>query len=135
MPEDPREAELRVDALRALIPGTVTIGVSGDWAAARGLNSGCDAWYSVIGGTFPQTALALTRAARAGHADRAAELSEGLEPLWALFRRHGSLRVISAAASHLGLIEEPNLPLPLRGLDETARQEVVAALDALGLTS
>ncbi|WP_327406212.1 dihydrodipicolinate synthase family protein [Streptomyces sp. NBC_01288] len=135
VPEDPHEAGLRVDALRALIPDTVTIGVSGDWTAARGLNSGCDAWYSVTGGTFPLTAVALTHAAQAGHADQADQLSAGLEPLWALFRRHGSLRVISAAASHLGLTEEPNLPLPLRGLDETARQEVVAALDALGLTS
>jgi 4-hydroxy-tetrahydrodipicolinate synthase len=135
VPEDPREAALRVDSLRALIPDTVTIGVSGDWTAARGLNSGCDAWYSVIGGTFPETALALTRAAQAGHADQAADLSAGLEPLWVLFRRHGSLRVISAAASHLGLTEEPNLPRPLRGLDAIARQEVVAALDALGLTS
>jgi len=135
VPEDPREAALRVDSLRALIPDTVTIGVSGDWTAARGLNSGCDAWYSVIGGTFPETALALTRAAQAGHADQAADLSAGLEPLWVLFRRHGSLRVISSAASHLGLTEEPNLPRPLRGLDAIARQEVVAALDALGLTS
>ncbi|MEU0719608.1 dihydrodipicolinate synthase family protein [Streptomyces lavendulocolor] len=135
VPEDPRGAERRVDALRALIPGTVTIGVSGDWTAARGLNAGCDAWYSVLGGTFPRTALAVTRAARDGRAGEAAELSAGLEPLWALFRRHGSLRVMSAAASHLGLTDEPNLPRPLRGLDGTARREVVAALDALGLTS
>jgi 4-hydroxy-tetrahydrodipicolinate synthase len=135
VPDDPAEARARVDALRKLIPDTVTIGVSGDWTAARGLNAGCDAWYSVIGGTFPQTALALTRAAQAGHAGTATELSEGLEPLWALFRRHGGLRVVSAAASHLGLTGEPNLPLPLRGLDETARREVVATLDALQLTS
>jgi 4-hydroxy-tetrahydrodipicolinate synthase len=135
VPDDPREAELRIDALRALIPNTVTIGVSGDWTAARGLNAGCDAWYSVIGGTFPQTALALTRAAQAGHAGPAVDLSEGLESLWALFRRYGGLRVMSAAASHLGLTGEPNLPRPLRGLDETARREVVAVLDALALTS
>lgn len=135
VPDDPREAELRIDALRALIPDTVTIGVSGDWTAARGLNAGCDAWYSVIGGTFPRTALALTRAAQAGHAGPAADLSEGLESLWALFRRYGGLRVMSAAASHLGLTGEPNLPRPLRGLDETARREVVAVLDALALTS
>lgn len=135
VPDDPREAELRVAALRALIPDSVTIGVSGDWTAARGLNSGCDAWYSVLGGTFPETALAIARAARAGHADQAVELSDRLEPLWVLFRRHGSLRVISAAASHLGLTDEPNLPRPLRGLDDTARQEVAAALDTLGLTS
>jgi 4-hydroxy-tetrahydrodipicolinate synthase len=42
---------------------------------------------------------------------------------------------MSTAASHLGLTGEPNLPLPLRGLDETARREVVATLDALQLTS
>jgi 4-hydroxy-tetrahydrodipicolinate synthase len=42
---------------------------------------------------------------------------------------------MSAAASHLGLTGEPNLPRPLRGLDETARREVVAVLDALALTS
>ncbi|UUU36596.1 dihydrodipicolinate synthase family protein [Streptomyces sp. CA-210063] len=135
VPEDPAQAKARVDALRALIPETVTIGVSGDWMAAPGLNAGCDAWYSVIGGTFPQAALALTRAARSGDAERALDLSDELEPLWALFRRHGSLRVMSAAASHLGLTGEPNLPLPLRALDEVARQDVVAVLSALKLTA
>ncbi|MFI2204216.1 dihydrodipicolinate synthase family protein [Streptomyces sp. NPDC020192] len=135
VPDDPAQAKARVDALRALIPDTVTIGVSGDWTAVRGLNAGCDAWYSVIGGTFPQTALALTRAAQAGHAGPATDLSDELEPLWALFRRHGSLRVMSAAASHLGLTREPNLPRPLRGLDEAARGDVAAALSVLGLTA
>ncbi|WP_230992674.1 dihydrodipicolinate synthase family protein [Streptomyces endocoffeicus] len=121
--------------MRSLIPETVTIGVSGDWTAADGLNAGCDAWYSVIGGLFPRTALALIRAAQAGDAAGATALSNQLEPLWALFRRHGSLRVMSAAAHHLGLIEEPNLPLPLRGPAPEARREVSAALDAVGLTA
>ncbi|WEO99906.1 dihydrodipicolinate synthase family protein [Streptomyces sp. FXJ1.172] len=134
VPDDPAQSKARIDALRALIPDTVTIGVSGDWTAARGLNAGCDVWYSVIGGTFPLTALALTRAAQAGDAASATELSDALEPLWALFRRHGSLRVMSAAASHLGLTGEPNLPRPLRGLDEAAGQDVTEALDSLGLT-
>ncbi|WP_338498902.1 dihydrodipicolinate synthase family protein [Streptomyces sp. SJL17-4] len=133
VPDDPAQAKDRIDALRALIPDTVTIGVSGDWMAAHGLNAGCDVWYSVLGGTFPLTTLALTRAAQAGDAASATELSDSLEPLWALFRRHGSLRVMSAAASHLGLTGEPNLPRPLRGLDEAARQDVAEALDALGL--
>ncbi|MEU8693513.1 dihydrodipicolinate synthase family protein [Streptomyces sp. NPDC048665] len=135
VPGDPAQARARVDALRALIPDTVTIGVSGDWLAALGLNAGCDAWYSVIGGTFPQTALALTRAARSGDASRVTDLSDALEPLWALFRRHGSLRVMSAAASHLGLTGEPNLPRPLRGLDESVRHDVVTVLNTLGLTA
>ncbi|MEV7731794.1 dihydrodipicolinate synthase family protein [Streptomyces sp. NPDC088921] len=135
VPEDPAQATARIDALRALIPEAVTIGVSGDWTAVPGLNAGCDAWYSVIGGTFPQTALALTRAAQRGDAERALDLSGELEPLWALFRRHGSLRVMSAAASHLGLTGEPNLPLPLRGLDEAARQDVAVVLSALKLTA
>ncbi|MET9076386.1 dihydrodipicolinate synthase family protein [Streptomyces sp. NPDC004232] len=135
VPGDPAQARARVDALRALIPDTVTIGVSGDWLAALGLNAGCDAWYSVIGGTFPQTALALARAARSGDASRATDLSDALEPLWALFRRHGSLRVMSAAASHLGLTGEPNLPRPLRGLDESVRHDVVTVLNTLGLTA
>ncbi|MFI6435228.1 hypothetical protein [Streptomyces sp. NPDC050759] len=88
--------------------------------------------------TFPQTALALAPAAAAaqpGHPGTATELSEGLEPLWALFRRHGSLRVMSAAASHFALTGEPNLARPLRALDETARHEVIAVLASLQLTS
>jgi 4-hydroxy-tetrahydrodipicolinate synthase len=133
VPDAPARAKARVDALRAMVPDSVTIGVSGDWAAADGLNAGCDAWYSVIGGLFPQTALALTRAAQAGDAAGATALSDRLEPLWALFRRHGSLRVMSAAAVHLALIGEPNLPRPLRGLAPAARQDLTAVLDALGL--
>ncbi|MFI9809467.1 dihydrodipicolinate synthase family protein [Streptomyces sp. NPDC052301] len=135
VPDEPARAKARIDALRALIPDTVTIGVSGDWAAVRGLNAGSDIWYSVLGGMFPETALALTRAAQAGHAAPATDLSDQLEPLWVLFRRHGALRVMSAVASHLGLAKEPNLPRPLRGLDTSARRDVVAALDVLGLGS
>jgi hypothetical protein len=37
-----------VSRLRALIPDTVTIGISGDASAAVGLLAGCDAWYSVL---------------------------------------------------------------------------------------
>ncbi|KND33510.1 dihydrodipicolinate synthase family protein [Streptomyces acidiscabies] len=119
-------AEARIGALRALLPSSVTVGVSGDWTAARGLNSGADVWYSVLGGLFPRTALAIAR-------DPAGEVSGRLEPLWALFRRHGSLRVVSAAASRLGLVREPNLPRPLRELGAVDRREVVAVLDSLGL--
>lgn len=135
VPDDPSAAQQRVEALRALLPRTVTIGVSGDWTAATGLNAGCETWYSVLGGLFPATALALTRAAQAGDAARATALSERLEPLWRLFRRYGGLRVMSAAAEHLGLAEAPGPPRPLRGLTPPARQELAATLTALGLTA
>ncbi|MEU0407755.1 dihydrodipicolinate synthase family protein [Streptomyces griseorubiginosus] len=140
VPDDPAAAAQRVEGLRARIPESVAIGVSGDWAAAGGLNAGCDTWYSVAGGLFPRTALALTRtalaltrAAQSGDAEGAVARSARLEPLWGFFRRYGGLRVMSAAAAHLGLATEPNLPLPLRGLPADARRDLVAVLDELGL--
>ncbi|MFG3296200.1 dihydrodipicolinate synthase family protein [Streptomyces sp. NPDC048179] len=133
VPADPAAAKQRVEALRKLVPARVAIGVSGDWAAASGLSAGCDTWYSVVGGLFPTTALALARAARNGDADGARAQSERLEPLWELTRRYGGLRVMSAAAAHLGLASEPNLPLPLRGLPSDARRRLVAVLDGLEL--
>jgi len=134
VPADPAAARERVARLRALVPSEVTIGVSGDAFAATGLNAGCDAWYSVIGGLFPETALAITRAARAGDADKARALSETLEPLWALFRRHGgSLRVVATAAELLGLAESPCLPLPLRTLQGQQRRQLAEVLESMGM--
>ncbi|MER7175894.1 dihydrodipicolinate synthase family protein [Streptomyces mesophilus] len=133
VPEDPGAAADRIQALRKVLPEATTIGVSGDWYAATGLNAGCDAWYSVLGGTFPQAALDITRAAAARDAARVSALSDRLEPMWALFRRHGSLRVMTAAAEQLGLIAESSLPRPLRKLDRAVYQEVAAALDLTGL--
>ena len=118
VPEDPIEARSRVEKLRAHIPSTVTVGVSGDAFAATGLNSGCEAWYSVIGGIFPVTALAITRAAQARNAQEATRLSKRLQPLWELFNESGgSLRVVAAAAELQGLAEPPCLPLPLKALN------------------
>lgn len=118
VPAAPEAARAHVERLRALIPSHVTLGVSGDAFAATGLNAGCEAWYSVIGGLFPRTALAITRASQAGDAQEATRLSERLQPLWALFGQHGgSLRVVAAAAELRGLVERPSLPLPLKALD------------------
>ena len=126
-------APARIAALRAVIPAHVTIGVSGDWLAAGGLLGGADAWYSVLGGLFPEAALAIARAAQASDSTTAREASNRLEPLWALFQRYGSLRVMSAAAETLGLVHSPNLPLPLLGLDPAAHSELEATLRRLGL--
>ncbi|WP_166255007.1 dihydrodipicolinate synthase family protein [Marinobacter salicampi] len=135
VPEVPAEAEARVARLRSQIPAHVTLGVSGDAFAARGLNAGCEAWYSVIGGVFPATALAITRAAEAGDVLEATRLSDRLEPLWRLFGEHGgSLRVVAAAAELLGLIEAPCLPLPLKALGGEGRRQLAKLIDELELT-
>lgn len=135
VPEDPVEARLRVERLRAQIPSRVTVGVSGDGFAANGLNAGCDAWYSVIGGVFPATALAITRAAQAGNAQEATRLSEQLQPLWKLFSEYGgSLRVVAAAAELRGLVEHPCLPLPLKALGGEGRRRLSELIDELGLS-
>ncbi len=127
-------AAARVAALRAVIPPHVTIGVSGDGLAAGGLLGGADAWYSVFGGLFVHPALALCRAAQSGDVGAATRASDRLEPLWALFGRYGSLRVISAAAEELQLVATPNLPLPVLGLEASARSELRVVLRDLDLT-
>ncbi|TDU31816.1 4-hydroxy-tetrahydrodipicolinate synthase [Panacagrimonas perspica] len=126
-------ARARVERLRALVPSRVAIGVSGDWAGADGLNAGCDNWYSVVGGLFPQAALHIVRAAQAGEAQEAVRRSERLQPLWALFRQYGGLRVIATAAELLGLADRPSLPLPIRSLDGAARVHLGSVLAELKL--
>ncbi len=133
VPTEPGIAKARIDRLRALIPSHVTIGVSGDAFGAIGLNAGCETWYSVIGGLFPETALAITRAAQAGDAQEATRLSEQLKPLWVLFGQYGSLRVVAAAAELRALAEQPCLPLPLKALNGAVRQQLAALLDELEL--
>lgn len=134
VPDDPAAAADRVGRLRARISDHVTIGVSGDAFAAKGLNAGCEAWYSVIGGLFPEQALAITRAAQAGRADEAASLCDQLEPVWQLYKKHGgSVRVIASAAEQLGLVERPCLPRPLQALDDAERRQLDETLAALQL--
>lgn len=132
---DPAEAKARVDQLRARIPAHVNIGISGDWAGAAGLNAGCDVWYSVLGGLYPKFSLRIARAAQSGNAEEALALSEQLEPLWALFRQHGGLRVVAEAALQLGIGSSPNLPLPIQGLDGEARQQLSEVIEHLELQS
>ncbi|MDD9208275.1 dihydrodipicolinate synthase family protein [Georgenia sp. 10Sc9-8] len=133
VPADAAGAAARVQAIRDHIPATVTVGVSGDSTAATGLSAGCDAWYSVIGGTLPAPALRITRAALSGdHAAASAE-SAGLGPLWALFAEHGSYRVTAAIAEHLGLVAPDSLPRPVQGLGAAARAHAAQVVDELRL--
>lgn len=123
----------RVTELRSVLSGSVSVGISGDWVAAEALLAGADCWYSVIGGVFPATARAIVDAAAAGDREQAQALSQGLGPIWALFRRYGSLRVVAAIAETCGWVQPPSMPLPLLGLSPQGRTELGAALQTTGL--
>lgn len=132
----PAAVAQRVTSLRSLLPSDVSVGISGDPYAADALVAGCDGWYSVLAGTLPGPCRAIVDAANVGDTDLATDLSRRLQPLWDLFAAHGSYRVSSALAEALGLVRHPNLPNPVRGLDDTGRsalRRVVALLRDDGL--
>ncbi|WP_150267451.1 dihydrodipicolinate synthase family protein [Paenibacillus tepidiphilus] len=129
LPPSQAEAKSRVDLLRVLLPEHVTLGISGDAAAALGLASGCQAWYSALAGLFPEVCLDITRAAQNGNHNEALRLSQALAPLWSLFTQHGSLRVVAAAAEWKGLIPGSALPLPIQPLSGAAAKQLYAYLD------
>lgn len=120
-----------VERVREMIPEHVTIGISGDAPATTALLAGCDAWYSVLGGTLPEPALEITRLALNGQHTEALAAAARFAPVWELFAQHGSLRVIAAIAEQLRLVQRPSLPLPIQGLDDEARSAVVEALEQL----
>ena len=124
------ESATRLAALRARTPAGFSVGFSGDWNATEALIAGADAWYSVIAGLFPAPALAIARAVTAGDAAEARRVDHELEPMWALFRAHGSLRVIHAAAEALGFCRYPP-PRPLLPLEESDRAQVAMVVHRL----
>lgn len=122
-----------LDALRRAVPAEFRLGTSGDWNAAEALLAGSEAWYSVAAGLFPHTCLAILRAAQAGDATRTRALNARMQPLWDLFKEFTSLRVIYAAASHLGLCRA-DPPRPILPLPEPLRQRVADMVDRLALS-
>ncbi len=134
VPDSPAAAAERVASLRQHLHPGVTIGISGDAYAGLGLNAGCEVWYSVCGGLFPETAKQITEAAAAQDHERVTALTARLEPLWALFRKHGgSIRVIAAAAGVLGFTDTDCLPRPLQPLSTSDIAEIVRVITALDL--
>ncbi|WP_312793776.1 dihydrodipicolinate synthase family protein [Tianweitania sp.] len=116
--------------LRARTPGSFSIGYSGDWGAADALLAGCDTWYSVIAGLLPEEALALTRAAKTGDRKTVERLNAALQPLWTLFQKFGSFRVM------YGIIEAQGVgrilpPRPILPLPSSERDAIDHALDVL----
>jgi 4-hydroxy-tetrahydrodipicolinate synthase len=114
-------------ALRSAAPASFSIGYSGDWGACAALLSGADCWFSVIAGLLPEPALALARAARAGDIDRAVSIDRAFAPLWNLFRRFGSFRVMFTIAN---LLDQAALK-PLRPVAPLAEQAIGEVRDAL----
>lgn len=127
LPADPAGAAARVAKLKSQVAAGVTIGISGDAQSAAGLLAGCDVWYSVLAGLFPDYCLRLTQAALRGDVEETRRLNGALEPLWGFFRRYGSLRVIATVAELRGRVATPCLPFPLQtlaGAERDALQEV-----------
>ncbi len=89
-----------------------------------------------MGGLYPYTSLAITRAAQAGDAQQSKALSDALEPLWALYRDfNGSLRVVATIAELTGKVTQPCLPQPLKTLQGEDRKRVEQVIEQLGLVS
>ncbi|WP_074392092.1 dihydrodipicolinate synthase family protein [Buttiauxella gaviniae] len=114
-------ATRQIATIRSKIPASVTIGISGDAHSARGLLCGCEVWYSVWAGLFPQYSRLITCAAQAGDEVRVKQLDSALEALWGFYRRYGSLRVIATVAELQGRVQTPCLPFPLRTIQGEER--------------
>jgi 4-hydroxy-tetrahydrodipicolinate synthase len=118
--------------LRSRVAPDFSIGYSADWKVTDTLIAGADAWYSVLGGLFPESCLAIVRAVKARNMERARRLNAELQPIFDLFMAHSSLRVVYAAANALGLVKaEP--PRPILPLEPAAESEVRAVVEKLGL--
>lgn len=128
LPKSLDEAKARVDRLRSHVPNHVKIGISGDHSGAIGLNAGCEAWYSVIGGLLPLPILEIIHASQAGNPEEVDNLSARLEPIWKFLRTHGSLRVIATIAELMKLVKAPCLPLPIKSLSGDERQRLEACI-------
>ena len=131
----PEAAHVAADiaGLRAACAPGFRVGYAIDARATEAMLAGADAWFSVAAGLFPVPCAAIMRAVRAGDAAEARRLNAGLQPLWDLFTARTSLRVVFAAASHLGLCQAAP-PLPIQPLGPDARREVAAVIGALGLS-
>ncbi|MEZ2408850.1 dihydrodipicolinate synthase family protein [Bosea sp. RCC_152_1] len=119
-----------IGRLRSSCREGLIIGYSGDWGAASALLAGADAWYSVVAGLLPVPALRLTRAALSGDREATTTADAALEPLWTLFRTHGSLRVMYLIADQLGL-RPGQPPLPVQPLDGSVSKAVADAMEPL----
>lgn len=129
----PSDGDVAADLvlLRSGPARTLAIGYSADWGLATATLAGADAFYSAVGGVLPREALALYHAARAGDAAEARRIDEAFQPLWALFKSLGGLRVIYAIANQLSLCDsDPPRPiLPIRGRERDRVGEALRSIE------
>ena len=123
-----RDMAADLAAFRQAAPG-LSVGYSGDWGCNEALLAGADCWYSVAAGLFSEPVAALAAAAMKGDRAVAERCDADFAGLWDLFRAHGGLRVMYAAANMLGLTEAQP-PRPLLPLMEDVRRRLAAALPA-----
>ena len=126
----PDRVAAHLAAARAAAGPGFALGYSVDWHAAEALLAGGEAWYSVAAGLWPGPCRAIVEAVRRGDAGEARRRDAALEPLWALFRAHSSLRVVHAAAEIMGLCRAVP-PRPILPLAAPARAEVEAVVRTL----
>ncbi|EJZ18159.1 dihydrodipicolinate synthase family protein [Rhizobium sp. Pop5] len=126
----PADGDLRGELAALREKTNLAIGYSGDWGAGEALLSGADAWYSVVAGLLPRTALALAKAAISGNGDETHRLGGLLQPLWETFKAFGSIRVIYMLVEHLSL-GRAELPRPLMPLAPADRQRAIDAVRPL----
>lgn len=121
-----------VARLRDVLPDGFVIGYSGDWGCPDALLNRADGWFSVAAGLWPDQTLTLACAAQASDRIGTARWQERFRPMWDLFKAHGSLRVVHAAARIMALTDaqppRPILPLPDKVLPQL--ELAIHALDA-----
>ena len=128
---DPSAVSTHVKELRAVSSSGFSVGYSGDWNCAEALLAGGETWYSVLGGIFPKSCLAIVRAVQSGDAAEARRLNKRLQPIWHLFKAFSSVRVVYAIARLKGMcVAEPPRPILMLPADDQKRvSEMLAGID------
>ena len=116
--------------LRALFDADFAIGFSGDLFAPGMFLHGADAWYSVAGGLFPRSCLALTRAGQARDVAGFETVADMFAPLAQLIAEFSGVRVMYGAANALGRVTT-QAPRPLLPLEKADMQRIEAAIAPL----
>ncbi len=93
---------------------------------------GCDGFVSATSNAFPELAVALWDAARAGDAERTFRFQTQFSRLGQLLGFGYPLACLEAACRHRRFFKRM-LPAPYRSLDEATAKKVVAVLDSVGV--